>query len=296
MIRSMTGFGRAAFSVEQTAFEVEVRSVNHRYLDARVRLPRPLAVFETEVRAAIRNRFARGKVELTVIAPAAGTPPPRLEIDLEAVRKYLRAAEQLGREDRVPGALEVGALLGLPGVSRFAELDLPEEDLRRALLGAVDSALDALDAMRVAEGANLERELLSRLDRVAELGESLEGRVGAVQEAVRERLRKRAQQLERETGLLDEARLHQEIVIAADRFDITEEIVRLHSHERQFREIVASAGPGEPIGRRLDFLLQELARETNTIGSKGADAQVAHQIVELKAELERLREQVQNIE
>jgi uncharacterized protein (TIGR00255 family) len=131
---------------------------------------------------------------------------------------------------------------------------------------------------------------------VTELSHSLEARSGAVRDAARERLRKRAEQLNLETGILDEARLHQEIVIAADRLDITEEIVRLRSHVDQFREIVAAGGRGSPVGRRLDFLMQEFAREANTIGSKGNDSPVAHQVVELKTELERMREQVQNIE
>jgi uncharacterized protein (TIGR00255 family) len=160
----------------------------------------------------------------------------------------------------------------------------------------VEEALDALAAMRAAEGVALERELLSRLGRVEELAKVLERRAEAVGESARARLRKRAEQLERETGLLDEARLYQEIVIAADRMDVTEEIVRIRSHVEQFRTIVESGAPGEPVGRRLDFLLQELGRETNTIGSKGNDAPIAHDVVELKAELERIREQVQNVE
>jgi uncharacterized protein (TIGR00255 family) len=150
--------------------------------------------------------------------------------------------------------------------------------------------------MRAAEGAALERDLRARLARVAELTERIAQRAGFVQQAVRERLRKRAQQLEQETGLLDPARLHQEVVIAADRLDVNEELVRLRSHTAQFLEILAGAGAGSPVGRRLDFLLQEFGREANTVGSKGSDAPIAHEIVELKTEIERMREQVQNVE
>jgi uncharacterized protein (TIGR00255 family) len=160
----------------------------------------------------------------------------------------------------------------------------------------VDTALEVLDAMRITEGAALERDLLERLDVVEGLARSLEARAGEVQAAVRERLRRRAEQLRQESGLFDEARLHQEIVLAADRLDVTEEIVRLRSHVEQFRRIAAEGGAGKPVGRRLDFLLQEFGREANTIGSKGSDAPIAHEIVELKAEIERLREQVQNVE
>ena len=296
MIRSMTGFGRASFQVEELAFDVEVRSVNHRYLDARVRLPRPLASFEADVRGRIQQRFARGKVDLSVSAPGGAMTPSRLEIDLEAARQYLRAAADLGGERDVAGQLEVGTLLALPGVSRFAEPDVSAEELQSGLSRAVDSALEALEAMRASEGAALERDLLARLSRVEELVDLLEQRAGAVQDSVRERLQRRAEQLALETGPVDEARLRQEIVLAADRMDVTEEIVRLRSHVQQFREIVAGGDSGKPVGRRLDFLLQEFGREANTIGSKGSDAPIAHQVVELKTEIERIREQVQNVE
>jgi uncharacterized protein (TIGR00255 family) len=215
---------------------------------------------------------------------------------VEAAKQYLRVAAQLRETEGLEGELGIGTVLGLPGVSRFVEAELPAEEVERACCGAVDAALDSLAAMRAAEGVALERELLSRLGRVEELAEVLERRAETVGESARARLRKRAEQLGRETGLLDEARLHQEIVIAADRMDVTEEIVRIRSHVEQFRTIVASGAPGEPVGRRLDFLLQELGREANTVGSKGNDAPIAHDVVELKAELERIREQVQNVE
>jgi uncharacterized protein (TIGR00255 family) len=147
--------------------------------------------------------------------------------------------------------------------------------------------------MRAAEGEALDRELRGRLARIDALTSDVESRSADVQRSVRERLRKRADQLRDETGLLDEARLHQEIVLAADRLDVTEETVRMRSHTAQFRAILESSGA---VGRRLDFLLQEMGREANTIGSKGGDAPIAHQVVELKTELERIREQVQNVE
>ena len=164
------------------------------------------------------------------------------------------------------------------------------------LLAAVDEGIEALFAMRASEGAALARDLRARLARVIELASEVEQRSGLVQESARERLRKRARQLAAETGLLDEARLHQEVAIAAERMDVTEELVRLRSHVDQFRELIDAAGSGRPVGRQLEFLLQELVREANTIGSKGSDAPIAHWVVELKTELERLREQVQNVE
>jgi uncharacterized protein (TIGR00255 family) len=274
MIQSMTGFGNASFAADSGPFELEVRSVNHRHLDVRVRVPRALAWLEHDFRAHIQERFARGKFDCTVTTPEGASP----------------------REEGVSGELDVADLLALPGVARLVESNAPEDALRGAAFAALGVALDGLSAMRSAEGEALERDLLARLARVAELADALEERSGLVQESVRERLRKRARQLESETGVMDEARLHQEIVIAADRLDITEEIVRLRSHVDQFRELLGAGAPGSPVGRRLEFLLQELGREANTIGSKSSDAPIAHAAVEFKTEFERLREQVQNVE
>jgi uncharacterized protein (TIGR00255 family) len=295
MILSMTGFGSASFRLADTAFAIEVRSVNQRHLDVRVRLPRALAALELELRARIQERFERGKLECSVTAPGGDALPPRLEIDAAALRAYLEAARELEREHglRVSGSAE---LLALPGVARLVEPELEGDELRRALLPALDAALAGLAAMRAAEGEALARDLEARLARLVELSAELETRAGEVAQSVRERLRKRARQLEAEVGVVDEGRLHQELALAADRLDISEEIVRLRSHVEQFRKLLAEAGPGKPAGRRLEFLLQEMSREANTLGAKGADASAAHLVVEVKTELERMREQVQNVE
>jgi uncharacterized protein (TIGR00255 family) len=292
----MTGFGRASLRLASLGFDVEVRSVNHRHLDARVRVPRILSVCEADLRARIQQRIDRGKVDLIIATSDDSSVSARVDVDRGVAVEYGRVARELGSIDGVEGSLTVDTLIGLPGVTRLAEPEFPADELLDALLGGADRALDALVAMRASEGKAIERDLLLRLDRVETLTDSIEQRSELVGVAVRDRLRKRTEQLRLETGLLDEARLHQEIVIAADRLDVTEEIVRLRSHIEQFREIVQAAGVGVPVGRRLEFLLQEFGREANTIGSKGSDAPIAHEVVELKAELERIREQVQNIE
>jgi uncharacterized protein (TIGR00255 family) len=292
----MTGFGRASLRLVSLGFDVEVRSVNHRHLDARVRVPRILSTCEADMRTRIQQRIGRGKVDLTVATSDDSSVSARVEFDRGVAAEYGRVARELGSIDGVEGSLTVDTLIGLPGVAHLAEPEFPADEFLDALLGGVDRALDALVAMRASEGKAIERDLMLRLDRVEALADSIEQRSELVCVAVRDRLRKRTEQLRLETGLLDEARLHQEIVIAADRLDVTEEIVRLRSHIEQFREIVQAAGVGVPVGRRLEFLLQEFGREANTIGSKGSDAAIAHDVVELKAELERIREQVQNIE
>ncbi len=292
----MTGFGRSSFEAGGTTFEVEVRSVNHRHLDVRARLPRLLSGYEPALRARVQGRFARGKVDLNVGNPSGAAPAARLEVDLEAAEQYLEAAERLRERRSLQGALDVATLLALPGVARFEEPRFPAEEVERVLFEAADTALGAVEAMRVAEGQAIERDMLTRIDAVLGLVGGIEERAQSVRETAVERLRKRTEQLRQETGLLDEARLHQEIVFAADRLDVTEELVRMRSHADQFLSIVASAAAAKPVGRRLEFLLQEMGRESNTIGSKVSDAPVAHLVVELKTELERVREQVQNVE
>ena len=296
MILSMTGFGRASLRLASLGFDIEVRSVNHRHFDARVRVPRILSTCEVDLRTRIQQRIGRGKIDLTIVTSDGSSVSARVDIDRGVAAEYGRLARELRGIDGVEGFLTVDALIGLPGVTRLVESELPVDELRDALLGGVDRALDALVEMRTSEGKAIERDLMLRLDRVEALANSIDQRSGLVCDAVRDRLRKRTEQLRLETGLLDEARLHQEIVMAADRLDVTEEIVRLRSHIEQFREIVQAAGVGVPVGRQLEFLLQEFVREVNTIGSKGSDAPIAHDVVELKTELERIREQVQNIE
>jgi uncharacterized protein (TIGR00255 family) len=294
----MTGFGRARREVAGLGLEVEVRSVNHRHLDLRVRLPRVLIDQETAIKKRIQGELSRGKVDVTV-GLTTGDSAATLEIDEAIAAQYVAAAEALRERHALGedgGALDVAALLGLPGVTRVVETEADPETLESPLHEAVAEAIEALIAMRAAEGESLSIEVEGRLERVAELASAFQARAGEVLDLAKQRLHKRAEQIKREVGLLDDARLHQEIVIAADRLDITEELVRLQSHIAQFRETLQSASRGHPVGRRLDFLLQELGREANTVGSKANDALLAQDVVELKTELERIREQVQNIE
>ncbi len=299
----MTGFGRASREVEGIGLEVEARSVNHRHLDLRIRLPRVFADQEARLKGRVQSRLSRGKVDISVNL-ASGEAATRLEIDETIAAQYVAAARSLADRHGLPGPgdragaapLDAAALLSLPGVTRLVETEVAAATLVDALDAALDEAIDALVAMRAAEGSALLTELSGRLSQIEILAERFDGRSREVVEVARQRLRKRAEQIERDVGLLDEARLHQEIVIAADRLDITEELVRLRSHVEQFRETLAAAGPNDPVGRRLDFLLQELGREANTVGSKASDAPLAQDVVELKTELERIREQVQNVE
>jgi len=293
VIRSMTGFGAATFEVEGQRFALEIRSVNHRFLDIQIRLPRALGKLEAELRAELKRRFARGRFDVAVTPPGGTGGLQRVRVDPAVVAEYVTAAAELQRSQPVVGVLDLTTLFSLPGVASFVEAELPEDALRAGLDAALDVAASALDAMRAAEGKVLVQDLRARLDRVEELAGALDARAGDVRAAVRERLRRRLAELGLEAGALDPARVAQEIALAAERLDFAEETVRVRSHLAQFRALLELA---EPVGRRLDFLLQELAREANTIGSKCADAPLSHLVVELKAELERCREQVQNVE
>jgi len=296
VIRSMTGFGKAAFEVDGTAFDIEIRSVNHRHLDVRARLPRALVSVEPGLKALAQEHLLRGKVDVTVTPSGGRETTTVVEVDSEVAAGLVAAACALARTHGLDDTLRVGELLSLPGVTRTAEREPDPEDLSQAFAAGFGAALGALAEMRAREGAALDREVRARLATVASLLRDVEARSGTVVASVRARLKARMEKLSLETGILDEARLHQEIVIAADRLDITEETVRLSSHIEQFERVLDEGGPGVAVGRRLDFLLQEMGRETNTIGSKASDSEIAHLVVELKTELERIREQVQNIE
>jgi uncharacterized protein (TIGR00255 family) len=288
----MTGFGRAELPYGGGAVRAEVRSVNSRHLDVRVRLPRDLGALELRLRDCAARYFARGQVDVALRLPREIESGGAVEIDAQVAARYKTAGDELARNLSLEGGLTLAVLLGLPGVVRLREPELDPEALAGVLGGALEQACAQVVAMREREGEALERELRSRLDAVErQLGE-IEARSGEVARGQRERMAKRLAALAPDVEV-DERRLEQEVVVWAERMDVTEEVVRLRSHCAQFRETLAAGGG---IGRKLDFLLQEMGREVNTIGSKSPDAPVALRVVELKAELEKLREQVQNVE
>jgi uncharacterized protein (TIGR00255 family) len=290
-MRSMTGFGLGEASVASGRLAVEIRGVNHRFLDVRVRVPRELTDLTAFVEQLAREKLTRGRYEVAVRVDgiALGTPV----LDRERARAAFRALGEL-RDELAPGTEVPLALLGSIPDLFVSSVDREIERLRQATRGAFDAAATALDAMRSREGEALREDLRKRLERVRQLARDVERRAPEVVEAHRRRLRDRAERLRVATDLeLDAARLEQEIVLFAERSDVCEELTRLESHCTQFSQLLVA---NEPVGRRLDFLLQELAREANTAGAKSPDAQIAHAIVEVKAEIERMREQVQNVE
>ena len=291
MIRSMTGFGAGHGAAGAEEIDVEARSVNHKFCEVKVRLPRELAALEIDATRAVKERLARGGVEVTVRrAGGAGGLAPR--VDAALAEAYARAFAEVGARLGIPGGPALSDVIGADGVVRLEERAVDVEAARTALGRALGHALEALVAMRAREGEALARDLEARLASV----EALVGRVGQLSpravEHHRARLEERIAELSR--GIpLDPARLAQEVALFADRTDVAEEITRLQSHVAQARALLRS---GEPAGRKLDFLVQEMHREANTIGSKSQSAEIAGVVVQLKAEIERMREQVQNVE
>ncbi len=290
-MRSMTGFGLGEAPLGGGKLTVEIRGVNHRFLDVRVRVPRELGELAAFVEQVAREKLTRGRYEvaLRVDGVALGAPV----LDRERARSAFRALCEL-RDELAPGSdVPLSLLAAIPDLF-VSTVDRELERLHDSTRAAFDFASSALDAMRGREGTVLRDDLVKRLDRVRRLGRDIERRAPEVIEIHRRRLRERADRLRATTEIeLDAARLEQEIAMFAERSDICEELTRLESHGAQFATLVADEGA---IGRRLDFLLQEMAREANTVGAKSPDAQIAHAVVEMKAEIERMREQVQNVE
>jgi len=287
----MTGFGAATGSVGTQRITVELRTVNHRFFNPHVKLPSSLARWEADVREQLRRSIARGNVTLNARVEREAALP--LSIDEERFAGYVTQLRELQRRHGLAEELGVGTVLRMPDVfSNSAQDETPESPAE--LTAIVEEAVQALTRMREAEGERLRTFLLERLDIAAQALERIEKR--APERLAEQHRRLRANVSELVAGLaVDEQRLAQEIAILADRLDVQEELSRFRAHTSAFRDTLANPG-GEPVGKRLGFLLQEMVREVNTIGSKASDAAIVSDVLLLKEELERLREQVENLE
>jgi uncharacterized protein (TIGR00255 family) len=292
VIKSMTGFGQGEATSERYAVRVELRSVNHRYLDLFLRVPKQYSQLEEVLRRAIGERIARGRVEAAVTVEEFAQKERNVQLNAPLLLGYLRALgaiqEVLGSDEEVT----LSQVLTLPGILEVEEPECDWEELQGVLLEAAGQALTDLEQMRAAEGARLCRDLEEKITRIAELQRQVAEIAPQVVVDYRERLRERLRELLQGTTLTEE-RFLAEVALFADRCSIDEELVRLASHTQQLKDLLHST---EPVGRKLDFLIQEMNREVNTIGAKGSSAHIAGLVVELKSELEKVREQVQNIE
>jgi uncharacterized protein (TIGR00255 family) len=288
----MTGFGRGEASRDGIAVSVELRTVNNRFLEVTTRLPRSLGLRENDVKELIRRRISRGKVNVIANVEREGTGAPGLEINTAAARSYYRLLMQLRKTLKLKETVKLEHMLQFSEI--FEQKDNGETDEKEwnVLQESLEAALVSLAEMRRAEGGELERDFRARIG-------LLEERLGQVERlsaeqvpAERIRLRERVAALIEKTAI-DEGRLEMELALMADRLDVTEECVRFRSHNKFFLEALALP---EPAGRKLNFLIQEMNREANTIGSKSSATEIAHVVVSMKEELEKIREQLQNIE
>jgi uncharacterized protein (TIGR00255 family) len=287
----MTGFGAARGASGAEELDVEIRSVNHKFCEVKVRAPRELGVLEVEVTRIVKERLARGGIEVS-LRRSGGSSGLAPRIDLALAEAYARAFRELQARLGMPGPLALADVIAADGVVRLDERSVDLDAAREATRRAVGAALDALVDMRVREGEALARDLAGRLALLERSVARIEALAPQSVEHQRARLAERVQELSRGVPL-DPGRLEQEVALLADRTDVTEELTRLRSHVAQVRGLLDLA---EPAGRKLDFLVQEMHREVNTIGSKSQSAEIAAVVVATKAEIERMREQVQNVE
>ena len=288
----MTGYGRAVETVNGREFTVELRSVNNRYLDCSVRLPRMLSFAEDAVKQAVKTSISRGKVDVFISVRSEAGDEVQVTLNQSVVKSYLAAMHQMVDEFGVADDISVSAVSRLPEVFIIEKPQVDEEQLMSDLMGVVGKALEGYDAMRCAEGEALDRDLRSRGQTILDLVSQVEQGNGQTVIDYRTRLENKMKEVLASTTI-DESRILTEAAIFADKVAVDEETVRLRSHLEQMNQMLTTGGA---IGRKLDFLLQEMNREANTTGSKCSDVRLARIVVDIKAELEKIREQTQNIE
>jgi uncharacterized protein (TIGR00255 family) len=289
----MTGYGRKELSSAGIHATIEIRSVNNRFIDIQIKAPRSLASLEPRIKKAVQDRCSRGRIDVFITRNGDRETSGRLAVDQALVEQYVAVMRDLKERFGLSGEVNLSMVSSFPGVINTTE---DKEDLEQfwpALSEGLEHALKELDGMRIDEGNALVQDMNRRLDLIEGLMHEVELLSPSTVEQARKRMSEVLARLLNEQP--DPVRLTQEIAILAERTDVTEELTRLSSHLRQFRLLI-SGTTIEPVGRKLDFLLQEMGRESNTIASKAMNSQIAHHVVDIKAELEKIREQAQNIE
>ena len=288
----MTGYGRAVETINGREFTVELRSVNNRYLDCTVKLPRSLSFAEEAVKQAVKQAVSRGKVDVFITVKSENTDDTKISLNAAVVEGYLSAMRQLVTEYGVKDDISVSVLSRMNDVFTVEKPEVDEEQLKADLMSVLEKALAGYNAMRSTEGAALDQDLRSRGETILELVSQVEAGNGQTVIDYRTRLYNKLKEVLANTNI-DESRILTEAAFFADKVAVDEETVRLRSHLQQMKTMLSGGGA---VGRKLDFLLQEMNREANTIGSKCTDVNLARIVVDIKAELEKIREQTQNIE
>jgi uncharacterized protein (TIGR00255 family) len=292
MIKSMTGFGRRQGLWSDGTVSVEVRSVNHRFLETSIRLPKSMSGLEERFKKMIQQQCVRGRVDLAVLLQGSRGSTREVQLDLGLAKQYHQALRTLQRTLKLKGSIDIGLMAGFRDIVALSEQATDDPKLTKMVEKLGLLAVSDMAKMREKEGVLLSQDILARLDHVRECRSSVSSRAPFIAQETFDRMKQRVEKLLAD-AIPDLPRLNQELALYADRCDITEELVRLDTHMIQFERALQGT---ESVGKTLDFLLQELGREVNTIGSKSNDAEIRADVVRMKAELERIREQIQNVE
>ena len=292
MIKSMTGFGRGNYQDETLNVNVEIKSVNHRYFEFSSRIPRAYQFLEEKIKAYCQRNMSRGKVEVSVFVEELGDNSTEVVLNHTYAKAYIKALETLSKEYKIKNDIKISSLAGNSELFKTRKNALPDELVTEAVLKALEEATTAFVEMRKVEGERLKTDVLSRVDFILSKVALVEEQNPKTVKAYRYKLEAKIREL-LENAQVDEARLLTETAIFADKVAVDEETVRLKSHINQLKNLLDSE---ETVGKKLDFIVQEMNRETNTIGSKAQDVEIAHIVVDIKSEIEKIREQIQNIE
>jgi uncharacterized protein (TIGR00255 family) len=293
LLRSMTGFGRGEAVITGKRITVEIKSVNHRYCEVATRLPRIYSALEEKIRRTVQARVSRGRLDVFVNVVQEGEKTALVKVDKGLAMAYYNSLRELGELLQISPEITAEQLSHFPGVLVLQEEEDDLDILWSGLEEAINLAMDSLVEMREIEGNRLNYDIIHRIGKIEQFINEISVQEPKVVNNYRERLSNRVRELISDQLVVDESRLATEVAVFAERCNITEELVRLNSHLTQFRQLINS---DDSIGRKLDFLVQELHREANTIGSKANDAEISHLVVEIKSELEKIREQIQNVE
>ena len=292
MAVSMTGFGRAKAIVGNYDITVEIKSVNNRFLELSSRIPRAYQFLEEKLKSAVKSKVSRGKLDLSVLIDDVSGSDTEIAVNDSYVQKYLAAAESLSKKYKIKNDLKISSLITNAEVFKTVKKDIDESACEEAVMSVLEKALDNFILMRETEGEKLKADVLSRADMILKKVEFIESRSEESVNDYKQRLEQKISEILNNSDF-DESRVLTEVAIFADKVAVDEETVRLKSHISQLRSVFES---GEPIGRKLDFIVQEMNRETNTIGSKAQSIEITSAVVDMKSEIEKIREQIQNIE
>lgn len=292
MVRSMTGFGRAKAQIDGLDITVEIKSVNHRYFEFSCRSPRAYSFLEEKIKSRLSESISRGKVEVSVLIDDNTENATVVEINREYANAYLKALSDLSKEYRIKNDVKVSSLVGNSDIFKVKRQVLEDEVVTSAVFTVLEEALQNFIDMRTTEGQRLLKDVTDRASYILEKVSFIEERSPQTVENYRNRIEQKIKDLLGDTTI-DEQRILTEVAIFADKVAVAEETVRLRSHIKQFETLMSS---NDAVGRKLDFIVQEMNRETNTIGSKAQDIEIAHTVVDIKSEIEKIREQIQNME